>query len=78
MMRPTRTPAVVFVALLLALGSLVVGCGATADVDCAVGFAPCLSAADDAEYEIDEAEVIFWGRCPRCAAAAGSRTTRPA
>jgi len=53
-------------------------CGSIADVDCAVGYAPCLSAADDAEYEIDEAEVTFWGRCPRCAAAAGSRTTRPA
>jgi len=42
------------------------GCGATADVDCAVGSAPCLTAADDMGYEIDEAEVIYWGRCPQC------------
>ena len=42
-------------------------CGRTADVDCAVGFAPCLTAADDRGYEIDEAEVIYWGRCPECA-----------
>jgi Fur family ferric uptake transcriptional regulator len=41
-------------------------CGAIADVDCAVGHTPCLTAADDAGYEIDEAEVIYWGRCPRC------------
>jgi len=42
-------------------------CGRTADVDCAVGSAPCLTAADDMGYEIDEAEVIYWGRCPKCA-----------
>ncbi len=41
-------------------------CGRTADVDCAVGYAPCLTAADDMGYEIDEAEVIYWGRCPQC------------
>lgn len=41
-------------------------CGRTVDVDCAVGSAPCLQAADDAGYEIDEAEVIYWGRCPEC------------
>jgi Fur family transcriptional regulator, stress-responsive regulator len=41
-------------------------CGRTADVDCAVGFAPCLIAADDMGYDIDEAEVIYWGRCPEC------------
>jgi len=44
-------------------------CGDIADVDCAVGHAPCLTAADDSGYEIDEAEVIYWGRCPDCAAA---------
>ena len=44
-------------------------CGAIVDVDCAVGRAPCLTAADDAGYEIDEAEVIYWGRCPECVAA---------
>lgn len=43
-------------------------CGRTSDVDCAVGAAPCLTAADDLGYEIDEAEVIYWGRCPDCAA----------
>jgi len=42
-------------------------CGRTSDVDCAVGAAPCLTAADDLGYEIDEAEVIYWGRCPDCA-----------
>jgi Fur family ferric uptake transcriptional regulator len=39
------------------------------DVDCAVGDTPCLTAADDAGYEVDEAEVIYWGRCPDCVAA---------
>jgi Fur family ferric uptake transcriptional regulator len=43
-------------------------CGAIADVDCAVGDIPCLTAADDSGYEIDEAEVIYWGRCPECVA----------
>jgi Fe2+ or Zn2+ uptake regulation protein len=43
-------------------------CGVIVDVDCAVGDAPCLTAADDAGFEIDEAEVIYWGRCPTCAA----------
>ena len=44
-------------------------CGAIADVDCAVGAAPCLTAADDHGYAIDEAEVIYWGLCPDCSAA---------
>lgn len=44
-------------------------CGAIADVDCAVGYTPCLTAADDSGYEIDEAEVVYWGRCPGCVAA---------
>lgn len=43
-------------------------CGKTVDVDCAVGAQPCLNAADDAGYKIDEAEVIFWGTCPTCLA----------
>ena len=42
-------------------------CGQMVDVDCAVGEVPCLTAADDAGYEVDEAEVIYWGRCPECA-----------
>jgi Fe2+ or Zn2+ uptake regulation protein len=41
-------------------------CGRVVDVDCAIGAAPCLTAADDSGYEIDEAEVIYWGRCPEC------------
>lgn len=45
------------------------GCGTIADVDCAVGEAPCLSAADDHGFRIDEAEVVYWGTCPACAAA---------
>jgi Fur family transcriptional regulator, stress-responsive regulator len=44
-------------------------CGRMDDVDCAVGRAPCLTAADDLGYEINEAEVIYWGSCPECAAA---------
>jgi Fur family transcriptional regulator, stress-responsive regulator len=44
-------------------------CGVIADVDCAVGYTPCLTAADDLGYEIDEAEVIYWGRCAECVAA---------
>ncbi len=49
-------------------------CGAIADVECAVGHAPCLTAPDHGGYQIDEAEVIYWGRCADCAAASG-RTT---
>ena len=41
-------------------------CGAIVDVDCAVGETPCLTAADAHGYAIDEAEVIYWGRCPTC------------
>ena len=41
-------------------------CNQMVDVDCAVGYTPCLTAADDSDYEIDEAEVIYWGRCPTC------------
>jgi Fur family transcriptional regulator, stress-responsive regulator len=43
-------------------------CGAIVDVDCAIGEAPCLTAGDAAGYAIDEAEVIYWGLCPRCRA----------
>jgi Fur family transcriptional regulator, stress-responsive regulator len=42
-------------------------CGRMGDVDCAVGETPCLTANDDLGFEIDEAEVIYWGRCPECA-----------
>lgn len=41
-------------------------CGVIADVDCAVGGAPCLTASDDLGFDIDEAEVIYWGLCPDC------------
>ena len=44
-------------------------CGQTVDVDCAVGVTPCLTASPGSGYEIDEAEVIYWGRCPECVAA---------
>jgi len=44
-------------------------CGAIADVDCAVGSAPCLTAADDHGYALDEAEVIYRGLCPACSTA---------
>jgi Fur family ferric uptake transcriptional regulator len=43
------------------------GCGTIADVDCATGAAPCLTPSADAGFVIDEAEVVFWGRCPSCA-----------
>ena len=47
-------------------------CGAVADVDCAVGHAPCLTASDDHGFTIDEAQVIFWGLCPNCSNARSS------
>ena len=50
-------------------------CGRMVDVDCAAGSAPCLTAADDRGYEIDEAEVAYWGRCPDCVAQ--SRSASP-
>jgi Fur family transcriptional regulator, stress-responsive regulator len=43
-------------------------CNRVLDVDCAVGHAPCLTASDASGFEIDEAEVVYWGRCPACAA----------
>ena len=41
-------------------------CGHTVDVDCAVGYTPCLTPSDDAGFIVDEAEVIYWGICPDC------------
>ena len=52
-------------------------CGAIADVDCSVGDTPCLRASDDAGYAIDEAEVVYWGRCPACTAASPDPATSP-
>lgn len=51
-------------------------CGLIVDVDCAVGLAPCLTAAEDHGFSIDEAEVTYWGRCPDCAGPGSSRSTR--
>ena len=42
------------------------GCGLIFDIDCAVGTTPCLDAGEDHGFEIDEAEVVYWGRCPSC------------
>jgi Fe2+ or Zn2+ uptake regulation protein len=53
-------------------------CGAIADVDCAVGDIPCLTASDDNGFTIDEAEVIYWGRCPECVAATSAASGRQA
>jgi Fur family ferric uptake transcriptional regulator len=50
-------------------------CGAIADVDCAAGAAPCLTAADDHGYALDEAEVTYWGLCPGCSAAPNPEST---
>jgi Fur family transcriptional regulator, stress-responsive regulator len=47
-------------------------CGAIADIDCAVGTTPCLTASDDHGFVIDEAEVTYWGLCPDCSAALSS------
>jgi Fe2+ or Zn2+ uptake regulation protein len=52
-------------------------CGAVADVDCAVGEAPCLDASDDHGFSIDEAEVIYWGLCPDCSTAAADGRASP-
>jgi Fur family ferric uptake transcriptional regulator len=49
-------------------------CGHMVDVDCAVGAAPCLTPGDDSGYEIDEAEVIYWGRCAECLAQPPARS----
>ena len=46
-------------------------CGRVVDIDCATGAAPCLTPQDDRGYEIDEAEVAYWGRCPDCLTGAG-------
>ena len=51
-------------------------CGTIADVDCAVGEVPCLTASDDHGFVIDEAEVVFWGLCPDCSTAATTPVVR--
>jgi Fur family ferric uptake transcriptional regulator len=52
-------------------------CNRMVDVDCAVGDTPCLTPADEAGYEVDEAEVIYWGRCPDCVAASAAPPRSP-
>ncbi len=52
-------------------------CGQMVDVDCAVGDAPCLTAADSSDYEVDEAEITYWGRCPECVAAGSHQMETP-
>jgi Fur family transcriptional regulator, stress-responsive regulator len=47
-------------------------CGVLADVDCAVGEAPCLTASEDHGFSIEEAQVIYWGQCPACSTARSS------
>ncbi|MCO5969042.1 Fur family transcriptional regulator [Actinoallomurus soli] len=47
-------------------------CGVVADVECAVGEAPCLAPSEDHGFSIDEAEVVFWGLCPGCSTARSS------
>lgn len=47
-------------------------CGRVVDIECAVGSAPCLTPLDDRGYEIDEAEVAYWGRCPDCLERSGT------
>lgn len=53
-------------------------CGRVADVDCAIGAAPCLTAADARGFDVDEAEVIYWGRCPECRARSSAPGRPPA
>ncbi|HEX8496276.1 MAG TPA: Fur family transcriptional regulator [Actinomycetales bacterium] len=52
-------------------------CGTVGDVDCATGHAPCLTASDDAGFVIDEAEVVYWGRCPACASTPPNSPAQP-
>jgi Fur family transcriptional regulator, stress-responsive regulator len=49
-------------------------CGTMFDIDCAVGVAPCLTADDDHGFEIDEAEVVYWGHCPSCLQSSANRS----
>lgn len=53
------------------------GCGRIDDVDCAVGSQLCLTPGDDRGYELDEAEVVFWGMCVDCSSAAAPSATSP-
>jgi Fur family transcriptional regulator, stress-responsive regulator len=52
------------------------GCGSTADVDCAVGAAPCLEASSESGFAIDEADVTYWGLCPSCQHVQAAKTKK--
>src|SRR5579875_780221 len=52
-------------------------CGTTADVDCAMGLRPCLTPSEDHGFQIDEAEVIYWGICPDCQHGVADDTATP-
>lgn len=52
-------------------------CGALTDVDCAVGYTPCLTPSNDWSYDVDEAEVVYWGTCPTCKAQASDLPKSP-
>ena len=52
-------------------------CNRLVDIDCALGARPCLTASDDHGFEIDEAEVIYWGRCPDCRSMSNPSTNTP-
>lgn len=47
-------------------------CGRTRDIDCVVGDAPCLTPNEDGGFEVEEAEIVFWGLCPSCSTAKGA------
>jgi Fe2+ or Zn2+ uptake regulation protein len=51
-------------------------CGRVVDVDCALGAAPCLNPEDDGGFQIDEAEIAYWGRCPDCLPRTGAAAPR--
>ena len=53
------------------------GCALVFDIDCAVGETPCLTADDDHGFEIDEAEVVYWGHCPSCRKSSSQSRTNP-
>ena len=53
------------------------GCGVMFDIDCAVGDVPCLTADDDHGFEVDEAEVVYWGRCPDCLESSDHTSNQP-
>lgn len=53
-------------------------CGAVTDIDCVVGHSPCLTPSDSGGFEIQTAEVTFWGLCPGCRAHRNTEGALPA